>query len=219
MKILLVNPNSNLQLTQELQRQAVLAASPTTFIDVFNPSHGPRSIANEGDAEDSVAYTLEELQDRPAGADAMIVACYSDHPLVSLLFRQWNKPVIGILEASLICADQMNKRPIIMTSDDEWIDPLSAYVEKTGRSGVVRAIHDNASNLFEGREHINGKVLQEIQDLLRETDYALCLGCAALSGTEAQLISVPWVVIDGVKAAVKLLESREASRVLPRSAN
>jgi Asp/Glu/hydantoin racemase len=207
LKILLINPNSSQQLTEELYRQAVLIASSSTSIDVFSPSCGPLSIENEEDAEESASCTLRELEDRPAVVDAMIVACYSDHPLVPILRHQWNKPVVGILKASLIIADALNKKPLIITSGDDWIEPLATYLKRTGRLGVVRAIHDNATNLFDGREHINRRVFEEVQDFLSESEYVLCLGCAALTGTENTLTSIPWIVIDGVKAAVKLLES------------
>lgn len=72
---------------------------------------GPPSINNGTDCHESMVKSLPHLVPLLAAHDAVLVACYSPHPLVDALRAEitkqndrFPKPVIGILEASVTAA-------------------------------------------------------------------------------------------------------------------
>lgn len=208
MKILIINPNTNKALTKEIINQANKVAGKDITIEGFSPTQGPLSITCEKDERDSEKYCLEELGDRLVDVDGIVIACYSDHFLIRTLRSRLNKPIVGIMEASLIFADQFAKLPLIVTSDNSWIPTLSNYLMRTHREGIVRAIDLGAAELFASRDSLDEKIIIQIQNFLYlNNNYILCLGCAAMTGIEENVrksTSLP--VIDGVKAAITLVE-------------
>jgi Asp/Glu/hydantoin racemase len=58
----------------------------------------------------SVAAAAREIVSRENSYDAVLVACYSDHPLIKVLHEELDKPVIGIMEASLFVVRALGNR-------------------------------------------------------------------------------------------------------------
>lgn len=88
------------------------------------------------------------------------------------------------MEASLVFADQLGKLPLIVTSGSSWISTFSNYLSLTNRRGIVRAIDLEAAELFAVRDSLAEKVGIQVQDFLPSDNYALCLGCVAMTGIE-----------------------------------
>ncbi|KAH6604476.1 hydantoin racemase [Trichoderma cornu-damae] len=113
--ILLLNPNSSLAMTRTMESAANRIAALTPVMPQTHPNAyaapepSPASIDNDEDIQASVQAVVNdpELQSRlQANAyDAVLVACYSVHPLVKQLAHSLKPvPVIGILEASILTA-------------------------------------------------------------------------------------------------------------------
>lgn len=208
MKILVINPNTNKALTEEIVNQATKSVSKDTIIEGFSPIQGPLSITCEKDEKYSEKYCLEELGNCLEKVDGIVIACYSDHSLIKTLRSKINTPVVGIMEASLTFADQLGKSPLIVTSGSSWIPTLSNYLSLTNRRGIVRAIDLEADELFSLRDSLAEKIYIQVQDFLSSNNYALCLGCSAMTGIEKLVQkNVSWPVVDGVKAAVMMTKN------------
>lgn len=109
-KILVINPNSNQQMTEGLKDliNSLHFDSKSTIIETYTAPSGPNSINNEEDAEETKKIILEDFERRPqlSGYDGYVVACYSQHPLVEALRIRFEKErgkkvVLGIFESSI----------------------------------------------------------------------------------------------------------------------
>ena len=100
MKILVINPNTTVSMTEAIGEACVKAAQPTTEITAISPRRGPRSI--EGYVEDYVAAvaTLETIAENRGRYDAFVIACFGD-PGLHAARELVEEPVIGIAEAAM----------------------------------------------------------------------------------------------------------------------
>ncbi|AUW94146.1 hypothetical protein BXT84_09430 [Sulfobacillus thermotolerans] len=213
-RVLVINPNTQVELSYALA-ETVRNKLPEAEIVAFCPTRGPLSIESERDAWESAWYCMEELGELPAEMDAVIVACYSDHPLIPVLRdRLVHKPVIGILQASLWASANAGIPPLIVTSGDSWIPVLSNYLSQRQHEGIVRAVHASAADLFANSSATIDAIRTELVDADPSTPYALCLGCAAMTGLTSH-ITPHWSypVIDGVEAAADWIKNWCEERV------
>ncbi|TDL16941.1 hypothetical protein BD410DRAFT_754926 [Rickenella mellea] len=113
-RILIVNPNSSQSMTDALR--PVVEGLGYTSYSYFTAPDGPVSINSTADIEESTSASLAALQSLLPTHSAVLIACYSAHPLVPAL-RHWlanhadpeqrRKPVLGIFEASVAAALQV----------------------------------------------------------------------------------------------------------------
>ena len=118
-RILIINPNTSTHMTTALQPVVDSLALPSTQYNFFTcPSPGIPSINCPNDAAESAETCLPHLIPLLAHHDAFLVACYSQHPLVSQLKHecaklkreathgesQARKYVTGIFEASVLAS-------------------------------------------------------------------------------------------------------------------
>ncbi len=206
MRILAINPNTLVELAHAVAL-TVHDRLPHQDVIAFCPTKGPTSIESEHDAWESAWHCMEELGNLPGTMDGIIVACYSDHPLIPVLRDRFDKPVIGILQASLRAADNYGMSPFIVTSGDGWIPVLSEYLSHRSQEGLVRAVHASAAHLFSNTAGTVDAIRREILEVDNSGNYALCLGCAAMAGLAGKIAPFwPHPVIDGVEAAAEWIE-------------
>ena len=167
--------------------------------------------------------------------DGFLVACYSHHPLVSILkdksaVKEKRKPVTGIFEASVSTSLQIihpSSKFGIVSTGKVWEDILSsAVVEFLGtgsnaskRFAGVETTGLNATDLHDApREEVEKRMKDATKRLLRKGGVeAICLGCAGMAGMDT-LVRTACVeelgeeegrrvrVVDGVMAGVAWLE-------------
>lgn len=212
MRILLINPNTSESFTEKIQEIADQYALPTTQAVAVNPAYGPRSIESIYDELLSSAGTLEIALAERGNFDAFVIACYSDHPTVYALREVTGKPVLGIAEASMYVACMLGHKFSVVTTNNAWEPLLWDAVKHYGlaeRCASVRAT-GMAVLALESDEQGTRSLIEQSARRAIEEDGAevICLGCAGMSGLDKHLeerLGVP--VVDGVIAALKLLES------------
>lgn len=202
--ILLINPNTHELLTDKVVNEARSVAHPSWNIQGFTPRSGVLAIENEDDAVISTKACLSELGDDPGQWDGVIVACYSAHPLVEQLQSIWQRPVVGIMQASWWAAKKIGLTPSVVTSSAGWIPNLQRDLMLAGYGGSVRSIQSGVTAIVEYPAQAS-LALEKVVAEERRTDVAICLGCAAMSGLEKRLVTRGVPMIDGVKAAVQYL--------------
>src|SRR5882762_574998 len=102
-KILVINPNSNAQVTfnlAEALRPLLFEGGPE--IDCVTLNEGPFGIETQADA-DSVTMPLHALVAADNSADAFVIACYSD-PGLHVCREATPRPVFGIAESGVLTA-------------------------------------------------------------------------------------------------------------------
>ncbi len=211
MRILLINPNTSEEFTKRVQDIADRYAFPGTTPVAINPRSGPKSIESVYDEILSSVGTLEVAIEQLDQYDAIVMACYSDHPTIYALREITEKPVLGIAEASMYVACMLGYRFSIVTTNEEWEPLLWDAVRHYGlteRCASVRSTHMPVLALEESPEETYGLIAKTAK-LAIEEDGAevICLGCAGMAGLDKHLekeLGVP--VLDGVVCALKLVE-------------
>ena len=212
MRILVVNPNTTDSMTQRIAAAARAVASPTTQIIARTSAHGPASIEGYFDEVFAAPGMLEEmLKGEADGAVGYVVACFDDTGLEAA--RSAVKgPVVGIGEAGFHLASLVAHKFSVVTTLSRSIAPIEANLAKYGldrRCARVRACEVPVLSLEDPGSGARGKLSSEIaRALIEDASDAIVLGCAGMADLADSLAREHGVpVIDGVGAAVKLLEA------------
>jgi allantoin racemase len=211
MRVLIINPNTSEEFTNRIQDIANRYALPGTKPVAVNPTSGPKSIESVYDELLSSVGTLEVGISKQDQYDAIVIACYSDHPTIYALREITDKPVLGIAEASMYVACMLGYRFSIVTTNEEWEPLLWDAVRHYGlteRCVSVRSTRMPVLALEENPENTYGLIAKTAKQAIEEDGAeVICLGCAGMAGLDKQLqkeLGVP--VLDGVVCALKLLE-------------
>ena len=212
MKILLVNPNTTASMTEKAGEAARLVAASGTEIIAVNPEYGPVSIEGYYDEVFSIPGLLEEVRKgEDSGCQGTVIACFDDTGLDAARCLA-SGPVVGICEASMHIASLLANGFSIVTTLKRSIPALEELAVKYGMSQQchrVRAAEVPVLELENPDSEATKLIRVEIQKALDEDrSEAIVLGCAGMVDLAAELskeFCVP--VIDGVSAAVKLVES------------
>jgi allantoin racemase len=212
MKLLLVNPNTTASMTEKAGEAARLVAASGTEIIAVNPEYGPVSIEGYYDEVFSIPGLLEEVRKgEDSGCQGTVIACFDDTGLDAARCLA-SGPVVGICEAAMHTASLLANGFSIVTTLKRSIPALEELAVKYGMSQQchrVRAAEVPVLELENPDSEATKLIRVEIQKALDEDrSEAIVLGCAGMVDLAAELskeFGVP--VIDGVSAAVKLVES------------
>ncbi len=204
--ILVVNPNSNAEVTAGLDRALEplrLAGGPE--IRCTTLEEGPYGIESQADVE-AVAQPLARTVAR-SQADAFVIACYSD-PGLHVCREATAKPVFGIAESAMLTALTRGDRFGVVAILQRSIPRHLRYIRQLGLGARLAAerpldlrVHELAD---EGR---TWERLLQVGGGLKERDGAdvVILGCAGMARYRARLeaeLGLP--VVDPTQAAVTM---------------
>ena len=212
MKILLVNPNTTSSMTEKVGETAKTVAASGTEIIAVNPEYGPVSIEGYYDEVFSIPGLLEEVRKGEAsGCDGTVIACFDDTGLDAARCIA-SGPVVGICEAAMQIASLLANSFSVVTTLRRSIPALEELKVKYGMSrkcNRIRATDVPVLELENPDSEASKLIRGEIQEALDiDRSEAIVLGCAGMADLTSELskeFGVP--VIDGVSAAVKLVES------------
>lgn len=214
MRLLIVNPNTTAAMTRTIAMTARAVAAADTVIDAVTSPMGPASIEGYYDEAYALPGLLQAVTaGAQSGADGAVIACFDDTGLDAARSAV-AIPVVGLCEAAIHLASPLAHRFSIVTTLPRSIAPLEALTERYGvaRRCRVRAADVPVLALADGNAEALARIEAEIAAALREDRAeAIILGCAGmtdLARSLAQKFAVP--VIDGVAAAVKLVEALAA---------
>ncbi len=214
-RLLVINPNTTASMTEKIGQAARAAAAPGTEIAAVNPAHGPVSIEGYYDEAFSVPGLLEEIAKGEAeGFDGYVIACFDDTGLdaARALARA---PVVGICEAAAHFASLIAGSFSVVTTLGRSVPVLEALMLRYGmerRCKSVRAAEVPVLALEQpgsaARVRIEAEIRAAVESDRAEAIVLGCAGMADLAGELGTAFGLP--VIDGVAAAVKLLEGLAA---------
>jgi allantoin racemase len=211
MRILVINPNTTVSMTEAIGDACRKAAQSSTEIVAVSPRRGPRSI--EGYVEDYVAAvaSLETIVENRGRYDAFVIACYGDPGLYAAR-ELAQEPVIGIAEASMHMACLVAHKFSIVSVIHRIKPMLEDMVKLEGfadRCASVRttelAVLDIEKDFPKAQEML---IAESRRAMDEDGAEAICLGCAGMGpldkGMQAAL-GIP--VLDGCGCAVKMAEA------------
>lgn len=212
LRIQVINPNTSLAMTQTIGQAAAQVAALGTEILAVCPTQGVPSIEGHFDEAVAAIGVLEQVtQGRAAGVDGHIIACFGDPGLLAAR-ELASAPVIGIAEAAMHMATLVATRFSIVTTLPRTLIIARHLLQQYGFEHQCAALHainlpvlalEDGSGL--AQQKVREKCLQAKQ---QDGSGAIVLGCGGMADLARQLtqeLGIP--VIDGVSAAVKMVES------------
>ena len=217
MNIVVINPNTTAAMTARIAATAQSVANAGTHIITIQPSAGPASIEGYADEAMAVPHMLEAMYAQQAKDPAIagyVIACFDDTGLDAARCVL-DAPVVGIGEAACHMASLLAARFSVITTLSRSISPIEHNLVKYGlasRCARVRAAEVAVLDLEDASSDAYAHISNEISAALKEDRAeAIVLGCAGMTDLAARLSKKHGVpVIDGVGAAVKLIESLAA---------
>jgi allantoin racemase len=210
-----VNPNSTASMTVKIGVVARRAASPGTQIVAVNPDEGPTAIEGCFDGALCVPGLLKEIaRGEREEVDGHIIACFDDTGLDAARALA-TAPVIGIGEAAFHLASLVAHRFSVVTTLSRSIATIESNLIRYGLSTRCAGVHSaDVSVLSLEDQHSQARAEINVavgRALSRDRSEAIVLGCAGMADLAAALSAEHGVpVIDGVAAAVKLVEGLTA---------
>ena len=211
MRILVLNPNTSVDITARLAGAAKLAAAPGTILSTATAARGVPYIATRAEAQIGGAIALEMLAERHREFDAAIIAAFGDPGLFGAR-ELFDIPVVGMAEASMLTACMLGRRFAIVTfakALGPWYQECVDMHGMTGRCAGIRMLDVAFRSV--------GDVQDEKEDLLVELAMgavtqleadAIILAGAPLAGLAERIKDrLPVPVVDQMAAAVKQAEA------------
>jgi allantoin racemase len=212
MRILVVNPNTTASMTEKIGAAARAVAAPGTEVVAVSPAMGPVSIEGYYDEAFALPGLLAEIRKGEAdGFDGFVVACFDD-PGIDAARAIATGPVVGIAEAAMHAATLIGQSFTIVTTLARAIPTMEHLALKYGferHCRRVRAAEFPVLALEDPDSDARPLLRAEISCAVEEDrPDAIVLGCAGMADLNRDLAEefrLP--VIDGVAAAVKLVEA------------
>jgi allantoin racemase len=206
-KILVINPNSNPQVTHNLAE----ALQPICFdggpeIECVTMAEGPFGVETQADLESAV-LPLRRLVAADNSADAFVIACYSD-PGLQVCREATSRPVFGIAESGVLTALSRGDRFGVIAVAQRSIARHVRYVRQMSlmdRFVGERPLDMSVAEAASGDDTLARMILVGRELIERDGANAVVMGCAGMSRHRAALeaeLGVP--VIDPTQAAVAM---------------
>jgi Asp/Glu/hydantoin racemase len=220
MRVLVINPNTSVSVTEKIAAVARAAAAPGTELEFVTAPYGVPYIATRAEALIGGRIVLEVLAEREADFDAAIVAAFGD-PGLGAARELCSLPVVGLAEASMLLACPLGRKFSIVSFSsrlEPWYRECVEWQGLAGRLASIRMLDAAVSDV--GRVQAeNEDLLVELANRAVEEDGAevVILAGAPLAGLASRVRErVPVPLVESVAASVKLAESLVALR--PRKA-
>ena len=206
-RIVVINPNSNQAVTRgidEALRPLAFADGPEIVCTTL--AEGPYGIETQADVE-SVTMPLRRLVESDNGADAFVIACYSD-PGLHVCREGSERPVFGIAECGVLTALARAERFGVIAIKQRSIRRHIRYLRQMGlmeRLAGERPLEMSVAETASGENTLDRMV--EVGRELRDRDgaEAIVMGCAGMARHRRpleQALCLP--VIDPTQAAVAM---------------
>lgn len=211
MKILVINPNTSVYMTESIDTTARKYASPGTEITTVNPVDGPDYLANDHDEAIQAPKVLNLIEKNKRNYDAFIIACGSDPGLEAC--RLVTRNVIGIGEASVMSACALSRKFSFLCSNASVVLAIRNFLHTLGvypsRLASARSVGNLKRDEIVRKRHQMVDFYCEVGRHCIEEDGAgaLVFSCAGMGDLKEPLektLGVP--VISGVVSAVQLAE-------------
>ena len=209
MKLLLVNPNTTVSMTDKMRDAASAVASAGTEILAVTAEYGPESIEGYYDEAFSVPAMLDAVKAHPDAA-GVVVGCFDDTG-VDAARCVTTAPVIGICQAAMQVASVVSGSFTVVTTLRRSVPALEHLARRYGYADVCRRVRASEIPVLDLEDPASGArelLRAEVRHALDEDGCeAIVLGCAGMVDMARALseeMEVP--VVEGVTAAVKIVE-------------
>jgi Asp/Glu/hydantoin racemase len=178
MRILLINPNTSVSVTEKIAALARAVAGDGVEFRAVTGSFGAPYVASRAAAVVAAHAALDALTQHVAGCDAVYLACFGD-PGLPALREQSAVPVVAMAEASIQAACRHAGRFSIVTGGVAWGPMLREYVMSLGLSDRLASVRTVAAT--------GGQIARDPDAAVAELT-ASCIACASDDGADAVIL-------------------------------
>jgi len=201
MKILIINPNSDPEMTKTINKTAENFAEGKYEVVCLPTPGAPKFIETYEDASQSAPGMIRLLRENNEAYDGFIIACHSD-PNLDVMREISSKPVVGIGEASMKIASMLGHKFSVISDTIHSIPNKEDLARKYYLDRALASVRAPQGKIEPGSEKT---IYTEVARKAVEKDAAevIVLGCAGLTGLDKPLqaaLGIP--VLDGIICAL-----------------
>jgi allantoin racemase len=211
MRILLLNPNTSVGVTERMCALARAVAAPSTEIVPMTAPRGVPYIATRAEALIGAAVALEMLAEAHETVDAVIVAAFGD-PGLGGLRELAAVPMVGLAEAAMLTACMLGRRFAIVSfarALGPWYEECVEWHGLRSRLATIRLADAAFTSVTRVQDEMADAIVEVANRTVTEdgADVVILAGAplAGLAGKIAERVPVP--LVDGVAAAVRQAET------------
>jgi Asp/Glu/hydantoin racemase len=210
-KILVLNPNTTVGVTDLLHAAAVPVVSSGTELVMATAPRGVPYIATRAEAQIGGAIALEMLAAAAPDIDAAVIAAFGDPGLFGAR-ELLDIPVIGLAEAAMLTACMLGRKFSIVTfaaALGPWYQECVSMHGLDGRCAGIRTLDGSFRSISDVQAEKEDMLVQ-LANKAVEQDNAdvVVLSGAPLAGLAAKVRDrIPVPVVDPIAAAVKQAET------------
>jgi allantoin racemase len=210
MRLLLINPNTTVSMTEHMVQAAEEVASVSTDVTGVTVNDAVPFIDGYYERALAAAGAARAVREADGTFDAAIIACFSDPGLFAAR-EVTDAPVVGIGEASFALAMMLGHRFGVVSTMDRGTPGLLDVMAQQGiasRCAAVEATEVGVLEVDEGPDAALAAMEAAGRRAIEAGAEVLTLGCGAMVGTREALeraLGVP--VVEAVPAAVRMAES------------
>lgn len=201
MRILIINPNSDPDMTVAIRRSAEDFARGDFDVIVTATPGSPRFIETHQDQIRTAPGMMQLVREYEDNVDAIVIACHSD-PNLDAVKEATTRPVVGIGEASMKIASMLGHSFSVVTTHQHSIPGKIAQARRYHLQELMASVRAPD----QGEEGLANEALFRALSkaaLVEDRAEVIVLGCAGLAGMDKALqrsLGVP--VLDGVACAL-----------------
>lgn len=212
MRVLVVNPNTNIGVTRRIDLAARAAARPGDVVRTVPAAFGPDLIVTPADSVHAMQGVLAAVDQYHDGMDAIVLASFGDTGLDQVRART-GKPVVGIAQSALTQALAHGPRFSIVSFSPSVQASLRAIVAHYGLLDHLADVTVLENSVWSDPGHIHHELAQPLLQLCQQRAKAggvdsIVLGGGPLAGLAqnfAPYIDLP--IVDGTTAALHVLRA------------
>ena len=214
MKILLINPNTTVDVTNRLTAAARAVAAPDTEIIPLTAPRGVPYINSRAEAALGAVTVMEMLAEHWQSADAAIIAAFGD-PGLGGARELFPIPMVGLAEAAMLTACMLGRRFAIVSftaAMGAWYRECVEGHGLLGRLASIRLLSGSFAHISSVQEEKADALVELAQRAVAEDEAdVIILAGAPLAGLAALVRDrIPVPVVDGAAAALKQAEALAA---------
>lgn len=210
LRLLLVNSNTNSEITAMLAAQAIAGREDVIEITAATPPFGAAYVESRADvaiaAHAILVAIARAVRAAPQRFDVCVIACFGE-PGLAAARDLFDFPVVGLAEAAMHTAAQVSTRFALLSRGDGWTPMLRELVTLYGFDRQCAGVFSLEALRDQGHEapaDLAEAVCHYGRHIMRHSGAdALILGGAALTGVAPKIQpQLPIPVIDSLSAGI-----------------
>ncbi|MHA6619343.1 aspartate/glutamate racemase family protein [Pseudonocardia sp. DLS-67] len=211
MRLLVVNVNTTAAMTAAIAASARSVAAADTEIIGLTPTIGAESVEGNFESYLAAVAVMNTVVTYDGPFDAVVQAGFGEHGREGLQ-ELLDVPVVDITEAAGHVASLIGHRFSVVTTLDRTVPLIEGRLATAGLAARCASVRSSGLSVLELEEDpaMAVKAIVRESELAVRDDHAevICLGCGGMAGLDEAVRRATGVpVVDGVTAAVKLVES------------